>query len=133
MVKSPRVVSNLTWKVSGAFSLSMVGRSKVRSKLAAADFPAAPALGPAGFGFSGACAGVCASAWKASANETTKINITDFLIAIPSLLLNSSYKTLNLFPRLLEQLPADALHFSHYAQSILAENLLHVTFGISLP
>src|SRR5437016_11367261 len=92
MTKSPRVVSNLTWNVSGAFSLSIEGRNKVRSKVAgAAAFPPAGAVD---FGFAGARAGVCASVWIASGNKTTTITATNFFIAVldrKSTRLNSSH------------------------------------------
>src|SRR5208337_3081918 len=59
MVKSPRVVLNLTWKVSGAFSLRSAGFRSVRS------YSEAAALG---------CAGACAGAGVCARNDATNKN-----------------------------------------------------------
>src|SRR6266849_5937262 len=122
MTKSPRVVSNLTWNVSGACSVNIVGRSRVLSLMAAAaDFPAPGAVG---FGFAGACVGVCANVCIVSQNNPTRIAAANFRIVVPSLLLESK----GLLP---DQFPADTLHFGHDAQGIFSQNLLYVIFGIT--
>src|SRR5208283_2801906 len=77
MTKSPRVVSNLTWKVSGAFSLRREGFRSVRSNSEAA------ALGCAG-----ACAGagVCARrvATNKSAVATARTDLVKRMIVVSS-------------------------------------------------
>src|SRR5260370_12583277 len=88
---------------------------------AAADFPA---RGAVGFGFAGACVGVCANVCIVSQNNPTRIAAANFRIVVPSLLLESK----GLLP---DQFPADTLHFGHDAQGIFAQNLLYVTFGIT--
>src|SRR5208282_5244594 len=73
MTKSPRVVSNLTWKVSGAFSLRREGFRSVRSNSEAA------ALGCAG-------AGVCARrvATNKSAVATARTDLVKRMIVVSS-------------------------------------------------